>query len=235
MKESGKFRWNLGVGTVAGIVAASTAMTLLRKAFFPKYDLAGRTVFITGGSRGLGLVLAREFGTRGAQLGICARDREELKRAASDLRARGCSVEVYACDVTDKAQMDEPIQAVQSRFGPIDVLVNNAGVISVGPLETMTLDDYKESLETHFWGPLYAMMSVLPEMRSSKAGRIVNISSIGGLVSVPHLVPYCAGKFALAGPVRGHTRRGPERWRARDDSLSGAHADGKPAQRILQG
>jgi NAD(P)-dependent dehydrogenase (short-subunit alcohol dehydrogenase family) len=178
-------------------------LALARKAWSRKYDFRGKTVLITGGSRGLGLVLAREFGKRGARLAICARDQEELARAASDLQARGCTVETFRCDVTDKAQVESAIQAVRGRFGTIDVLVNNAGVISVGPLETMTLEDYQESLATHFWGPLYTMMSVLPEMRRRREGRIVNISSIGGTVSVPHLVPYCAGKFALAGLSEG--------------------------------
>jgi short-subunit dehydrogenase len=149
------------------------------------------------------LVLAREFGKRGARLAICARDGAELARAASDLRGRGYMVETFTCDVTDQRQVQNTIEAASRRFGSIDVLVNSAGVISVGPLETMTLEDYQESLATHFWGPLYTMLAVLPDMRRRKEGRIVNISSIGGTVSVPHLVPYCAGKFALAGLSEG--------------------------------
>jgi short-subunit dehydrogenase len=203
MKHSGKHRQKIGAGTAISIAAAGAGLALFRKAVARKYDLAGKTVFITGGSRGLGLVLAREFGKRGARLAICARDQAELTRAASDLQARGCVVETFTCDVTDKAQVEKTIAAVRSRFGPIDVLVNNAGVISVGPLEATTIEDYQESLATHFWGPLYTMMAVMPEMRSRREGHIVNISSIGGTVSVPHLVPYCAGKFALAGLSEG--------------------------------
>lgn len=192
-----------GMGAVAGAVAAGAALGVLRRALSRNYDFAQKTVLITGGSRGLGLVLAREFGKRGARLAICARDQEELKRAASELQGAGFTVETFTCDVTDKAQVERMIDAVRGRFGNIDILVNNAGVISVGPIETMGPQDYEESLATHFWGPLYAMMKVLPEMRNRKEGRIVNISSIGGLVSVPHLVPYCAGKFALAGLSEG--------------------------------
>jgi short-subunit dehydrogenase len=91
------------------------------------------------------------------------------------------------------------VEAVRQHLGPVDVLINNAGVISVGPAETMTLEDYEDAMKTHFWGPLYAMMAVLPGMRERRAGRIVNISSIGGKVGVPHLAPYCASKFALTG------------------------------------
>src|SRR5262249_52903527 len=95
------------------------------------------------------------------------------------------------------------VDAVWNHFGPIDVLINNAGVIEVGPLETMTLQDFEEAMRTHFWGPVYTTMAVLSEMRYRGGGRIVNISSIGGKVSVPHLVPYCASKFALCGLSEG--------------------------------
>jgi NAD(P)-dependent dehydrogenase (short-subunit alcohol dehydrogenase family) len=187
----------------AGFMAASAGIVILNRVLSPKFHLNGKVVLITGGSRGLGLVMAREFGERGARLAICARDQAELDRAASDLQNRGYTVQSLVCDVTDRKQVEETVAAVRARFGSIDVLVNNAGVISVGPLESMTEEDYRESLATHFWGPLYTMLAVLPDMRKKRAGRIVNISSIGGTVSVPHLVPYCAGKFALAGLSEG--------------------------------
>jgi len=92
---------------------------------------------------------------------------------------------------------------VHTRFGSIDVLVNNAGVIQVGPLEVMTHEDFELAMQAHFWGPLNTIMAVLPSMRQKKTARIVNISSIGGKVSVPHLVPYSASKFALVGLSKG--------------------------------
>jgi NADP-dependent 3-hydroxy acid dehydrogenase YdfG len=129
--------------------------------------------------------MARE----GALLAICARDELELERARADLTSRGATVIALPCDVTDKEQVDEVVSSVESHYGRIDVLVNNAGVIEVGPMEAMVLDDFVEAIDTHFWGPLYTTLAVLPGMRRRKEGRIVNISSIGGKVSVPHLLP----------------------------------------------
>jgi short-subunit dehydrogenase len=107
------------------------------------------------------------------------------------------------CDVTNGQSVNEMVAAVRDRFGSIDVLVNNAGVIQVGPIEVMTTDDFEQAMQAHFWAPLNTIMAVLPSMRENKAGRIVNITSIGGKVSVPHLVPYSASKFALVGLSKG--------------------------------
>ena len=166
-------------------------------------SLRNRSVIITGGSRGLGLVLARELIREGARVAICARDPEELERAAADLEERGGEVVALVCDVTDQRQVEAMVRTVRERFGGVDVLINNAGVIQVGPSEQMELDDYEDAMRTHFWGPLYATMAVLPLMRARGAGRIVNISSIGGKISVPHLLPYSASKFALVGLSEG--------------------------------
>jgi len=95
------------------------------------------------------------------------------------------------------------VSTVRDRFGQIDVLVNNAGIIEVGPMEVMTLEDYEETMNIHFWEPLYTTLAVLPDMRPSREGRIINITSIGGKISVPHLLPYCSSKFALVGFSEG--------------------------------
>jgi NAD(P)-dependent dehydrogenase (short-subunit alcohol dehydrogenase family) len=181
----------------AGAGALAIARALYRRS--KEYDLKGKCVLVTGGSRGLGLVLAREFADEGARVAICARDNQELERASRDLEARGAEVFAFPCDVTDRAQVAELIEVVTRRFGRIDVLVNNAGVIQVGPLEVMTLEDFEQAMAIHFWGPLYTTLAVLPQMRARRDGRIVNVSSVGGKVAVPHLLPYSASKFALAG------------------------------------
>jgi short-subunit dehydrogenase len=165
------------------------------------YDFAGKSVLITGGSRGLGLVIARELADQGARLTLIARDEAELDRAAADIRRRQPGAEVFtvAADVRLRHDAERAIAQGRERHGSIDVLINNAGVIQVGPIDHMKLSDYEDAMNTHFWGPLYMILAVLPYMRQQGGGRIVNISSIGGKISVPHLVPYSASKFALAG------------------------------------
>jgi NAD(P)-dependent dehydrogenase (short-subunit alcohol dehydrogenase family) len=189
------------LGLVAVAAGACVVKSLLGRS--SEYDFKDKVVLITGGSRGLGLVLAREFAHEGARLVICARDEDELQRARTDLESRGAQVMTYPCDVTSRTDVLEMVAAIESAVGGVDVLVNNAGVIQMGPLEVMTHADFEKALNAHFWGPLNTIMAVLPRMRQKKSGRIVNISSIGGKVSVPHLVPYCASKFALVGLSRG--------------------------------
>jgi NAD(P)-dependent dehydrogenase (short-subunit alcohol dehydrogenase family) len=158
----------------------------------------GASVVITGGSRGLGLELAREFGRQGARLTLLARDEEELRRADRELSAYS-DVWVLACDVRDEQQVQLIVQAIRQQRGGIDVLVNNAGVIQVGPVEHMEQADFEEAMAVHAWGPLYLMRAVIPLMKERGGGHIVNISSIGGLVAIPHLLPYAVSKFALTG------------------------------------
>ncbi|MGE5053165.1 MAG: SDR family NAD(P)-dependent oxidoreductase [Acidobacteriota bacterium] len=182
--------------TVAAGIATGIAATMLLRHRTP-ISLRGRTAFVTGGSRGLGLLIAHELLRRGAKVAIAARDSDELARAENQLRADGGDVFPLEADLTMREEAEAAIRKVEQQLGPVDVLVNNAGTISVGPIETMTIDDYRNSINTHFWGPYFTTMAVLPQMQGRQFGRIVNISSIGGKISVPHLVPYSVGKFAL--------------------------------------
>lgn len=187
--------------TAAGVGTLMVFRGLVRQA--RSIRLRGRTGLITGGSRGLGLVLARTLAREGVRLAICARDPDELERARVDLEQHGAEVFCVTCDVTDRDQVDRTVRSVLERFGSIDILINNAGTIQVGPFESMTIEDYEHAMKTHFWGPLYMTLAVLPGMRQRGTGRIVNVSSIGGKVSMPHLLPYGASKFALTGLSEG--------------------------------
>ena len=168
-----------------------------------RYDFSGKTVLITGGPRGLGLVMARQLVAEGARVAICSRHGDEITRAINELRGLGGIALGVECDVTETREFDAFVALVQQELGPIDVLVNNAGVIQVGPADEMTVEDYQCALAVHFAAPLHAMQRLAPSMRRRGAGRIVNIASIGGQFSAPHLLPYCASKFALVGLSQG--------------------------------
>jgi NAD(P)-dependent dehydrogenase (short-subunit alcohol dehydrogenase family) len=162
------------------------------------YDFHGKSVLLTGG-RGLALELARQLGREGARLTLAARDESELARARDDLTGHGIHATTAVCDVGVRDQARQLVRDVIGRSGGIDVLINNAGVIQVGPFEHMQRGDFEEAMAVHFWGPLHTMLEAIPDMKRRGGGRIVNISSIGGKIGVPHLAPYCASKFALTG------------------------------------
>jgi len=163
-----------------------------------RYSLEGRVVLITGGSRGLGLLLAREYGRRGARLALVARDADALERACRELSGAGVEVLGIPTDVRDERQVSAMIERVLASFGRLDMIVNDAGQIEVGPLEAMTVGDFHDAMDTNFWGAFNVINAALQHLEPG-SGRIVNISSIGGLLSVPHLLPYSASKFALTG------------------------------------
>lgn len=185
-----------------GAVAAARAVRNQNR----QIDFRGKTVIITGGSRGLGLVMARQFAQQGANVAICARDEDELSRAKSDIQLYADSVDAvltFVCDVTDRVQVGQFIDAVEQRLGPVEVLVNNAGIIIGTPFAHVTEADMRNTMEANFWSAVHTVDAVLPRMRARRRGRIVNIASVGGKVAVPHLLPYVASKFALVGYSEG--------------------------------
>ena len=186
------------LGIAAAIGATLVATRLSRARLGISFD--NRVVVLTGGSRGLGLVIARMFVAEGARVVLLSRDLGELERAKAELEARGAGeVLTLRCDVRRRADVAAAVEHVLDRWRTIDVLVNNAGVIEVGPLAHMTHADFENAMATHFWGPLHLILEIAPVMRHRRFGRIVNISSIGGRIAIPHLAPYSASKFALTG------------------------------------
>ena len=189
-----------GIGAAAGVGAGVAATLLLRRRVS---QLAGSVVLITGGSRGLGIALAREFARQGCRLALCARDAAELNAARQDLESRGAEAFTVECDVGDRAQVERLVERVRGHYGRVDILVNNAGEIRVGPLEAMELEDFEKAMRVMFWGAVYPTLALLPHFRSRGSGRIVNITSIGGKLAVPHLLPYTCAKFAAVGFSEG--------------------------------
>jgi NAD(P)-dependent dehydrogenase (short-subunit alcohol dehydrogenase family) len=191
-------------GTVLKFAAlAAGGYLIAQRVLPPGYSFAGKVAIVTGGSRGLGLELARQLALSGAHVAICARDEAELEVAREMLEARGADVFAAACDVTVRDEVERFVGDVLARFGRVDVLINNAGIIQATPMECATEDDYDRSLATHFYGPMYFVEAVLPHMQGRRQGRIANIASIGGKLSPPHLLPYTASKFALVGYSEG--------------------------------
>jgi short-subunit dehydrogenase len=191
----------------AGVLAG--AILTARRA---EDDLHGEVAVVTGASRGLGLLLARELAGQGCPLVICARDAAELERAADDLRAAGAEVTTVACDVTDEATPQLLIDTAVQRYGRLDILVSNAGVIQVGPVQAAQIAHYETAMNTMALAPARLALTALPVMRRQGHGRIVTIGSIGGKISVPHLLPYSTAKFAAVGfseGLRAELGRGP--------------------------
>jgi NAD(P)-dependent dehydrogenase (short-subunit alcohol dehydrogenase family) len=184
----------LGVAAGAAAVFVGTRAARNRRAI----SFEGRVVVITGGSRGLGLAMARQLAAEGARICLLARNEAELARARGQFEP-AAEVMTIRCDVRRRADVRAAVDVILERWHAVDVLINNAGVIQVGPLEHMTTEDFANSMATHFYGPLHLMTESVPSMRRRGFGRIVNIASIGGRIALPHLSPYCASKFALVG------------------------------------
>ncbi len=184
-----------------GAVVAATAG--LRRALRREADITGDVVVITGGSRGLGLQLAYEFARHNCRLVICGRDPHSLRRAERELHDFGADVLAVVCDVSDREQVERLVQQTRDRFGPVEILVNNAGTIDIAPLPSQPLESFERAMDVMYWGTIYPTLAVLAEMKARRYGRIVNVTSIGGKASVPHLMPYSGAKFAAVGFSEG--------------------------------
>jgi short-subunit dehydrogenase len=174
----------------------------------------GSVVVITGGSRGLGLAIASCFARDQVRLVLAARHIEELQQAQAKLLAAHPHLKpedfyLVAADLTHREECERLIAETIVRFGRIDVLVNNAAVIEVGPIESQTLEIFERTMQINFFAALYTTWAALPYLRTqaplsgSRRAAIVNIASIGGKIAVPHMLPYSAAKFALVGFSEG--------------------------------
>jgi NAD(P)-dependent dehydrogenase (short-subunit alcohol dehydrogenase family) len=192
----------VGLLAVGGVAAAAASIYRKRRA-----QIRGQVVVITGGSRGLGLALAEEFGRLGARLVLAARDWEELDRA-KELLATRCAIEAdsiltVASDLRRPEKAEALIGRAMERFGRVDILVNNAGIITVGPVENQSGENFRDVMNVNLFSGVDCSLAVLPQMIRRREGTIVNIASIGGKVAIPHLLPYTASKFAQVGFSQG--------------------------------
>lgn len=184
-----------------GLAAAGAALLAQRE----RISFSHESVVITGGSRGLGLALAKELVRQDASVTLLARDFEELERARQILQETtpGARVQIIPCDVTQEHELTQALDEALGLWGSIDMLINNAGSIVVAPFDTLKREDFEAQLELHLFAVLKAVQWMLPHFRRRRKGRIVNICSLGGKVAVPHMLPYDTSKFALAGFSQG--------------------------------
>jgi short-subunit dehydrogenase len=196
-KSTGGLHWAAAAGLSAA--ALFTAAKLAGRIHPAQVSLRGKVALITGGSRGLGLALAEELGAHGCRLALCARDSEELENAVTRLRSHGFEAEAFPCDITKEETLDQLLAHVIGHFGTIDILVNDAGLIKISPVEDLQHSDFDEAMNLMFWAPVNLTLRVLPHFKQKGSGHIVNITSVGGRVAIPHLIPYCCAKFAIVG------------------------------------
>jgi short-subunit dehydrogenase len=158
---------------------------------------------VVGGSRGLGYAAAKQLAAGGHRLVLVSRNAEDLESAAQKLRDEGAEVEVVACDVRDADGIAALVDDVETRVGPVEVLLHVAGVIQVGPFAALSRDDFREAIDIMLWGPINTALALAPRMSERGRGRIGVITSVGGIVAAPHLLPYSTAKFGATGFARG--------------------------------
>jgi len=198
---------------LAGVTAATAAcaLTAVKRRQSGHRRTEDRVVLITGGSRGFGFAIAERFAREGNKLVLTARSVEELNEARNSLLKKRAvlsadDVLLIPADLKDEAQAKSLVEHAIGHFGRIDVLVNNAGIIDVGPIEDFSVETFRNSMEVNFFAALHVTQAALPYMLNrdrSRPAAIVNICSIGGKVAVPHMLPYTASKFALVGFSQG--------------------------------
>lgn len=162
----------------------------------------GTNIIITGGSSGVGKVLAKKLVYRGANLALIARNKEKLESCREELEKRNFSdrqIETRSADVADFEQVEKAISSIEKEMGPPDILINSAGILRESYFENQTLETFREVMDINYYGTLHCIKAVLPHFKNKGSGRIVNISSISGLIGVFGYAAYCSSKHALCG------------------------------------
>jgi NAD(P)-dependent dehydrogenase (short-subunit alcohol dehydrogenase family) len=162
-------------------------------------SLQGKVCVITGASTGIGRNTAVALARRGAALALASRNAALLSSLEEEIRAEGGDAHSFTTDVTDRTQIDSLVQKTLSCWGRIDILVSNAGQYIRAPIRDLSLQDLERSMAVNFYGHVYAVMAVLPHMRSQTSGHIILVSSMDAKKGIPPDAPYVAAKSALSG------------------------------------
>ena len=160
-------------------------------------DIQGKVVIITGASAGIGLSTAQLFAQHGAKLALAARSADKLGQPVNELTAQGHTAIAIPTDVRQQAEVERLIEQTFSHYGQIDVLINNAGQAAVGPVSSVSIEDYRQIIDLNIFGPLYAIQAVVPKMREGGGGLILNISSTVTQMVIPVIGAYASTKSAL--------------------------------------
>lgn len=161
-------------------------------------NIAGKVVLITGGSSGLGEATARYLAAQGAKVAIAARRRDRLDEIVSELTAQGQTARAYTLDVTKRSEVEETVASVTRDFGRLDVLVNNAGLMAIAPIQKLMVDEWDRMIDINIKGVLYGVAAALPVFEKQKSGHVINLSSVAGLkVFAPGGTVYSGTKFAV--------------------------------------
>jgi NAD(P)-dependent dehydrogenase (short-subunit alcohol dehydrogenase family) len=161
--------------------------------------LAGKVAIVTGGSKGIGLAIARSLGEMGAKVSICARDKSKLNQTAEELRKAGIDILAVPADVTRPKDIAALVETTDKKLGPIDILINNAGIGHFGPVHNMSEEDYDSILDTNLKSVFLMTKAVAPGMIERGRGQIVNIASLAGKNAILGGSIYCASKWGLLG------------------------------------
>jgi NAD(P)-dependent dehydrogenase (short-subunit alcohol dehydrogenase family) len=160
--------------------------------------LAGKSAVITGGGTGIGQAIALAFAREGAQVAVAGRRKEKLDETLRLLQQAGCSTLALECDVTNAADTQRLVNAAEDAFGRVNVLVNNAGALSVSTVETIAEEDWDRVMATNVNGPFLMSRAALPAMRRAGGGSIINVGSVLGIVAIRDRAAYCASKGAVS-------------------------------------
>ncbi|RUM01362.1 SDR family oxidoreductase [Rhizobium chutanense] len=160
-------------------------------------DIHGKVVAITGASSGIGEAMAKVLAASGAHVVIGARRTDRLEELARDIAAKGGTVRLRPLDVTDRSQVEAFAGFARSEFGQLDVIVNNAGVMPLSPLDALKVEEWDRMVDVNIKGVLYGIAAALPIMKAQGSGQIINLSSIGGHSVSPTAAVYCATKYAV--------------------------------------
>jgi NAD(P)-dependent dehydrogenase (short-subunit alcohol dehydrogenase family) len=167
-----------------------------------KIDLAGRTAVISGGSRGLGEAMAIALAGAGAQVALVARDAKRLEAVRDAITGKGCVAEFFVGDITREEEVASVARAVQGRFGHPQILINNAGTNLRKELVEYSLDEFRSVVDSSLMTTFLMSRAFVPGLKASGWGRVLNLSSIMGHISLPGRTPYSSAKAGLLGLTR---------------------------------